>query len=386
MLNMVASPEVAARPATPAGEASSREAVRRSAGRAPDNNFDLVRMLAASAVLVSHSYPIWGRRPDPLQLVMNGVPIGEIAVSVFFVISGYLVCQSWVFDPHPLRYLARRALRLLPALYVTLLVSTFVAGPLLTSLPARDYWASPMTWDYLRGFGVFWLQGSLPGVFADSFYPLAFNGPLWTIRIEAACYIVLMGLGVLGVLRSRLFTVLAAAACIGTYLAIHARAGTFQAVSILYMDALSLSRLAALFFSGAALYQCRDLVPRLPWVAVLVLGLLMAIASSPYYPLAFHLAFPYAILCLALTPLPVLSRFGRFGDFSYGTYLFAWPVQQAVMSAWGHALPLWGYIAVSLAITVALAAASWHLIEKRALARKPRARGLPSAQAPALAR
>jgi len=348
------------------------------------NNFDVIRMIAATGVLVSHSFPLHSNRPDPLQLVMHGIPIGEIAVNVFFVVSGYLVCQSWTSDPTLWRFLVRRALRLCPALYAAIVISAFVAGPLLTSLPQAQYWRSPLTWENLRGFGIFGVRGSLPGVFEHSFYPFAFNGPLWTIRIEAACYLILAACGLVGMLRSRLFTVVIAVAFTLGYLGMLGDPPRYQAILILNMDMLSLFRLAALFFAGAAFFMCRALVPRLPLLALLVLPGLVAVSATPFFPLAFQVAFPYAVLCLALTPTRWLSQYGRLGDYSYGMYLFAWPVQQTVMQAGGGQFSLLSYIAVCFAITFTLSFASWHLLEKYALSKKPRSRGGTAGELPSL--
>jgi peptidoglycan/LPS O-acetylase OafA/YrhL len=84
--------------------------------------------------------------------------------------------------------------------------------------------------------------------------------------------------------------------------------------------------------------------------------------------------FPYAVLCLALTPNRILSSFGKYGDYSYGIYLWAWPIQQAVAIGWGDKLTFVEYLAIVFGLSLACAIASWHLIEKRALHLKPQGR------------
>jgi peptidoglycan/LPS O-acetylase OafA/YrhL len=336
------------------------------------NNFNLIRMLAAAAVIVSHSYPLRGEIWDPLQYVMNGVPLGQMAVDTFFVISGYLICQSWILDPNPVRFMERRALRLMPALAVVLLLSVFVIGPVFTTLPLADYFRSPVTWDYLRGLGVVWLAPSLPGVFPAGAYPFAFNGPLWTIRIEAACYLLLFIAGMAGVLRSRYLTL--ATFLVLTYFRFHLahHPERYGHLIVLNMGVPVMVELASIFFAGATFFLWRDSIPMKPGLA-LVLGLsLVPLAYHPAFWYVFQFVFPYAVLCLALTPAGALSRYGAWGDFSYGTYLIGWPVQQALLNTAGASLPMVWYILSALAITIALSAILWHTVEKKALALKPR--------------
>jgi peptidoglycan/LPS O-acetylase OafA/YrhL len=75
------------------------------------NSFDFLRVSAALLVLYSHSFSLVGL-PEPAS--MAGQSYGSLAVALFFAINGYLVCQSWVHDPSPLRFVVRRALRILP--------------------------------------------------------------------------------------------------------------------------------------------------------------------------------------------------------------------------------------------------------------------------------
>lgn len=335
------------------------------------NNFDFIRFVAALSVLVSHSYPIWGGVHDPLQPLMNGFTIGEVAVSVFFVVSGYLVAQSWGSDPNIFRFLARRLLRLCPALYTLILISTFVAGPLLTSLPLHDYLASSMTWNYLKGFGLLWVQGQLPGVFEASFYPLAFNGPLWTIPIETSCYLILLIGGILGFSRSPFTSLILGVGTAFLSVVVSADVDYYKNFHFVHMDVVSFLKLAALFFLSASIFHYRVYIPRLTGVAVAMLVVIFFSSGTRFFDLIFLIFFPYAILCLAFIPNKTISQFGKFGDYSYGMYLYAWPVQQAVMQFFGVGLSFFAYVLISALITLFFAYLSWHCVEKCALRLKP---------------
>jgi len=114
---------------------------------ARENNFDFLRFFAASLVLLVHSYPLTGRQPEePIELLTGYENGGSFAVSIFFVISGYLITSSWLSSSSPTSFLIKRALRILPALALAVLLSVFIIGPLVTTESPGDYFASSTTW------------------------------------------------------------------------------------------------------------------------------------------------------------------------------------------------------------------------------------------------
>ena len=135
------------------------------------NSLDLLRLVAASAVIVGHSWPILGF-PDP---PLFGGTVNGLGVFAFFAISGYLITKSWTADPSLSRFWAKRALRIMPALCVVVLFVGLVAGPMLSSLPARAYFASGETWSYVGLNLILWTAHKLPGVFATLPYPHSVN-------------------------------------------------------------------------------------------------------------------------------------------------------------------------------------------------------------------
>jgi peptidoglycan/LPS O-acetylase OafA/YrhL len=150
--------------------------------RGRDNNFNLLRMLAAAGVLVSHAYPI-ARGPDaeqPLESLL-GMTLGTVCVYVFFAISGFFIAQSFERAATPGAFLRARALRLFPALAVVLCVTVLVAGLWLTTAPPPVYWAAVP--EYLvRNLTLFFLRYDLPGVFEDNPLGPGINGSLWTLN------------------------------------------------------------------------------------------------------------------------------------------------------------------------------------------------------------
>jgi len=161
------------------------------ASKAHGNNFDALRLAAAFAVIVSHSFEIVGGPPEsePLRVLTNGdSSLGRVAVMTFFVLSGFLLTCSYRSDPSLAAFARKRALRIAPALAAVVLFSIFVIGFAATTLSPRDYFRSEETWRYLANLAFYTGFDSLPGVFADAPIAGVVNGPLWTLKIEVLCY------------------------------------------------------------------------------------------------------------------------------------------------------------------------------------------------------
>ena len=130
-----------------------------------DNNLNLIRMIAAVGVLVSHAWPLslGPGTPEPLSAAV-GQSLGSLSVLVFFVISGFLIPRSFERQPTLASWLRARCLRLAPALAVVLLLTVLVLGPLVTTLPLADYARRPETLTYVpRNLSLALGQSGLPG-------------------------------------------------------------------------------------------------------------------------------------------------------------------------------------------------------------------------------
>jgi hypothetical protein len=157
-------------------------------GRA--NNLNLLRFVAATLVVFSHSWPLAGAGiHDPLARLQRHFDFGGLAVTAFFAMSGFLIARSCDRSRSWRDFAFARALRVAPAYVVAVAYATFVLGPLLTTLPVADYLAARDTWSYVATTLTFFgLVDRLPGVFAGNPYPFAVNGSLWTLAIEIFCY------------------------------------------------------------------------------------------------------------------------------------------------------------------------------------------------------
>lgn len=113
-----------------------------------ENNFNLIRFLAAYAVLLSHSFALTAAGvAQPFMDTIN-YSLGSIAVDVFFVTSGFLVAGSLMRRPGLLSYFKSRALRIYPALWVVNILTVFLVAPVLTTVTLPEYFSNSQTWRY----------------------------------------------------------------------------------------------------------------------------------------------------------------------------------------------------------------------------------------------
>lgn len=322
------------------------------------NNFDALRLLAAFAVVISHSFAIAG---DP-QPAVGAMDAGTIGVVVFFGISGFLITQSWSTDSHLGRFAAKRALRIMPALIVVLLVTTLILGPLASSLSAAAYFTSPATWSYLLQNAAMMTTHELPGVFTDLPYPRQVNAVLWTLQVEVLAYIGVAVIGLVGGLKTNTKWV---APLVATILIVAPHGLVPWTRSLFMLQA---------FGVGASLYVLREYVP---WhLGFVVIGLIAwAVTPAGIQLLLVVTVFPYAAIFIAYRGPALLRKLTARGDFSYGVYLIGWPVGQIVALVWGTSVTTAIVIGASLPITYLLAMASWNYLEKPALALKKRLGG-----------
>jgi peptidoglycan/LPS O-acetylase OafA/YrhL len=339
----------------PSGEGEGRTLA--SALAAGPNNLDLIRLAAALLVLASHAFVLTGRAADePIGILSHHlVDGGSLAVALFFVLSGFLIARS--AQRHTTgTYLRARALRLYPAFLVVIAIQTFLLGPLLTSLPPGTYLTSPATWSALPRAILFSAPAELPGVFAHNPLPGIVNGSLWTLRIEALCYLGLLALARAGILRPGRILVPLAIAWAAQAAILAARANLLPP-GLASLPFVALADCILDFLMGATLWVYAARIPhRLSLAAAGALALILLPSAT-----MLHLMLPYLVLFLGLTR-PILPPIP---DLSYGTYLYAFPIQQTLAALLAPAtLPL---IMLSIPLTLACAALSWHLIEQPAL-------------------
>jgi peptidoglycan/LPS O-acetylase OafA/YrhL len=361
--------EVAATPAP----ATARETIgsRLDASRGLGEGFDFLRIFLALLVVTWHT-----------PAAANGgtfnftrfLWIGDYAiVTVFFALSGFLVAAS-ALRLSLANFLINRALRILPALAVEIVLSALILGPLFTKLPLGEYLSSPKTLHYFSNI-VGLINYSLPGVFVD--HPNdTVNVSLWTVPYEITCYVMAAGLISFALLK-RPWAVVALALFI-LAVGLGLMAVGFSEPPHGHLDALidhvfygHGSRLYIAFNAGIAAYLYRYKLPYSPKLfagcALWCVG--VALLGHTQYPfpeidLLIIAPLTYVTAYLGVSKLPRLPFFHK-GDYSYGVYLYGWPVMQA-MRGWfptvGRNPPLLWLI--SIVPILAIAVFSWHVVEK----------------------
>jgi peptidoglycan/LPS O-acetylase OafA/YrhL len=338
--------------------------------RSRDNNFTLLRLLASLTVILYHSGPALGIQSGA-EFLSNfvGRSFGEMAVDMLFVVSGFLVTAS-LFNRGDLNhFLWARALRLYPALWLMLPLTVLLLAPLLTTLPLADYYSAKATWDYfVKGSTVVGgMRYSLPGVFETLPLKGAFNGSLWTLPVEARMYVYLavgwLAFSFTPKIRVPALSAIApvaAAAMMAGILVARMRGSINNADVAVFM-----------FFYGASLYFWRDRL-FLNLATFVALPLLVAAAAMLDRSLAFAVylvCLPPFLLCLAYIPGGRIRAVNRWGDYSYGIYIYAFPVQQTLALLFPK-LPLLAMAGAAGAVSWAIAFCSWNLVEKRAMGLK----------------
>jgi peptidoglycan/LPS O-acetylase OafA/YrhL len=332
--------------------------------RGRDNNLNLIRMLAALGVLISHAWPLalGPTAVEPLESLL-GFSLGHVAVLVFFAISGFLIPRSFQRQPTLAAWLQARFLRLFPALVVVLMLTVAVLGPLVTTLPLAEYVERQATLAYVpRNLSLYFRQFDLPGVFATNPYPNVINGSLWTLFYEVACYAGVMALGLAGLLcsRGRMLVVF------GLFLAFYLALSATPLGEMVPGRLRSLIRLGLPFAIGTGFYVWQDRLPLHPGLLLAFVVLTTMVWDTALGQVLFVFTLAYAVFLLAYLPGGWLLGYNRIGDFSYGTYIYAFPVQQLSMYFAGPVGPL-ANIAIALPATLVLAVISWFWIERPAL-------------------
>ena len=320
------------------------------------NNLNAIRLVAALAVTVSHAWPIVHGAETVEPLSATGYTLGTIAVMVFFGLSGFLIAASWARTPEPGRFLARRARRLLPGLWVMLVLSALVMGPIVSTLSPGAFLSDPATWRFLgRNALLLPIEPALPGVFGANPYPAA-AGSIWTLHYEALCYLGLMMLGLAGCLAK-----VRAGWWLGAVLAL----AVFAALAgdHLHPRLTGLVLLGLPFALGVGAWIWRQVLPlALTGVAMLAVAAWLAHGTVVYHPV-FAGFVVYATLWAGFVPWSAGRRLARRSDLSYGIYLYAFPLQGLVqhLIAPGDVAT---HLVLAIPPTIGLATLSWYWIER----------------------
>lgn len=343
-----------------------------------DNNFNLIRLLAAAIVILSHSYAVTLHGGAEPLMRASGLDLGALAVNVFFVISGFLVTKSFLRRRSLGQFIAARVLRIWPGLLVAVLSNVLLFGAAFTTLPLKEYLTARATWEYFGVNAALLAEGVnlrflLPGVFAANPWGAAVNGSLWTLPYEVWIYVGLTLVGLAGLLRRRWAVNALLLLILG--LATALAQGRLPGPLFAHPALPFFLRFASFFGWGAVFYVNRSVIPLHGGIAAALAGLtILAWRVPTTLTLLFPLALTYGVFWLGYAPGGFIRRYNRLGDTSYGVYIYAFPVQQSLVALLPGIDPL-PLAALALPVTLVFAILSWRFVEHPALRLKQRFAG-----------
>lgn len=332
---------------------------------ARNNALNVWRLVFASGVVLQHSWPLTGRTLSaPFDQFLP-----QLWVDGFFVLSGFLITSSWLRNPNVREYCAARVLRIFPGLWVCLAVVAFVFAPISVAIQggsAVKLLLSRAPIEYVLNNSVLNVfHAGIDGTPRNVPFPHVWDGVLWTLIFELLCYIVIVVTGVAGLLNRRwptpvVFALLLSVAAVVSYPVV-------AVPTLLQM----IARFGLVFAAGVLLHQFQDAIPARWSFVALSAGIVVAAGLlTPNYRVVAAVPLAYAIVVSAA--LIHKRRWRLRTDLSYGLYIYAWPVQQLLVICGLGLLPPIAFAIVAVIATLPIAAVSWFLVEKRALALKSR--------------
>lgn len=326
------------------------------------NSLNAIRLAMALAVIVSHAWPLSGRGHDPM---IGDLKLGQWAVAGFFAISGYLITASRLSEPSTISFLRRRAMRIYPGYWAVLAFVAFIAAPialLISDVPLSTWMtADDSGLEYLLRNATL-IRGQITIAGAPSGVTSAdWNGSLWSLPFEFACYVAMAALGATATLRGSAWPTLAATSAF-LVANVLIQADVLPGAGNYYIDRFLL--FGQFFFCGATLKVMDRHVPMHGDLAAAAAGVLLLLAASGQTTILAGI--PLAYLCLWLGIHLPLHELGRKTDISYGVYLYAFPIQQLLAIADVHEASFALYLVFSIALTLPLGYLSFIAIERPA--------------------
>ncbi|NEA54819.1 acyltransferase [Streptomyces sp. SID13666] len=362
-----------------------------------NNSLGLLRLLLASAVVVSHARILgFGDREFGYAFSSGQIDLGSLAVFGFFVLSGLLITRSGNRLPVG-RFLWHRALRLLPGLWVCLTATALVVAPLLywrQHGSTAGYWQHPQgPLAYLRanwaiGISQWGISGVMETAHAQGLaFNNAFDGALWSLKYEVLCYLGVALLALTGSLTRARRAVLAVTVLLGWLVLSDAIGNRYMSGALAakhggpfdvpLMGALDVDWVVYLGFAfalGSLIELYKERVPISDPLAALAAATLLITLSYGYFFAIGVPAYAYLLLWLAIRLPRPLQKVGRTHDYSYGIYIYGFVVEQALATLGGARWGFGAYLGLALGGTLIVAMLSWHLVERPAMRLKDRGR------------
>jgi peptidoglycan/LPS O-acetylase OafA/YrhL len=321
--------------------------------------FDTLRIALSLTILVYHAKQIvLGRHPDNYPVAF--IPLILALVPIFFCLSGFLVTGSALRTQSVRQFLANRSLRIFPALTVEVILSALVLGPLITAVSLEDYFFNKRFLSYFGNI-IGRVRMHLPGVFLDNPIPSIVNQSLWTLQPEFYCYLLMTALMLSKIVyRRTLLTVLYAILTIS--LSFQSWRTGFGNPSDVFPGYV----IVYYFLAGVVAFHWNRHIPiNFPLFLVSAVSAYILI-TAPVMMFLASVPIAYCTIYLGMLHIPLIYPFNK-GDYSYGIYLFNFPIQQTIVHFFPSTSNWWLLLLVSIPLTTLFAALSWRWVEKPTL-------------------
>jgi peptidoglycan/LPS O-acetylase OafA/YrhL len=334
------------------------------------NNFHFIRLFASIMVVFSHSFYLFSlQSKDPLHQFSGGIfTFGNLGVYIFLIVSGFLITQSILNTTSILNFIWRRFIRIFPALWVMVIISVFILGPLISKDSTQTYFNNYTNYDFLKNLFLFIPNNfKIPSIF--EYNPIGtFNGCLWTIGYEVFFYLLLIVVFITKILKFRFLLLFQwlSFIIIQFYLGNKIYIYSYSSPMILNLNIEHCFRLFIFFESGVLLYLFKDIFKIKKFNLILLFYILFVIIAFRISNLTLDLILPVGIIYFAISN-NVFSFIEKYGDYSYGIYLYGYIVQQYIVSLKVGFMNEYLLFVFSILLSLTLAYFSWHFIEKPAL-------------------
>lgn len=330
-----------------------------------DNSIGFMRFVFASIVVIQHAFAL-NNITDPLTEI-GFTNFGQIGVNGFFILSGYLITSSWINSKSFVGFTWRRVLRIFPAFWACLVITAFIIAPILAVIINQSF-----DWFFLKQQLLYIFKNSLLIINQPDIASLlqnhpqqSLNGSFWTLSWEFGFYIFLSIAGIIGLLTKRK-EILIVVFCI--YVLSYWASDCKCVIFFKYYTSERVAILPFMFGLGMLGYLFKNRLPNNKVLFILcILGWILDVKYNDVMPL-YPFFFLYIILWLMVN-LPIRS-FEKNGDYSYGIYIYHFPLIQITLLLFSFNINPWLLSLIVIIPTGIMAYLSWHFIEKPALSLK----------------
>lgn len=331
-----------------------------------ENNFDLIRLLAAIQVVFEHGFfhlKIDGKLLTNFNRIFPGVLI-------FFTVSGFLIFSSFDRNNDLKKYFVNRFLRIYPALWLCFIITVILLIIFKIVNLSNIFSLTMLKWYFTQvTFFQFWTPDLLRawGIGTP-------NGSLWTIPVEIQFYI-LLPIVVLLFKKIKLIYKFIALSIISIFVNLYLKnfIGPNESI-IVKLGTVSVLPYLYCFLAGSLMYLYWDKIKvviegkALYWTIIFFAYWFLTGNAPSYFPQYDQLVSNFLLSILTISIAFTFPGFGNFlkgNDISYGIYIYHALVLNSLV-ALGHVGEI-KYFVIFFLVTILMSCFSWFFVEKRAL-------------------